>query len=392
MTPKTSTLLGLLFGSILISGCTSPAPAAQADDDSISFGLGLAVPVELPRPASFAEPAEEMQRLEGFLREEADAILGACGSAHPLNATFKILDEGHHLTALDELETACSQPARDTVWDVADDAMSNGSENDTYQTLRAAALDAMMNLTERLDAHPAPGSVVEAALLGKLASMHRSWADSIDTSALYFGPYQDGTARDGLQLRNVYGNLIVAPVAMNLLLEILDRYPWRETPCQSPDLDDLKSEALSLVNQAISLAEELADPEDANYVSTVYGGLVKGHKPHIEYYAEHDWWPGLLYKKMLMEWDIAYWENYTADPVPTQEEAQFLVAQYRNETRTLWTERTLRGVVERVHYEGFPWEESHPATTIKVLTLPALQDPYMQLDCPDHGETEGGQA
>ena len=368
-------------GSSAELGDASPASARIAP-----LGLGIDVPPELPPAGPFREDRQHLATLERFLTDEGGRMLGRCGHPDGSRTVKAELEDERHLFAVEGLISACSRPTQELDQFYADNAIRDGNEEHVRDDLHARAVSALANLTKRLDEHPGPGNAVEAQLLYALMVLHQFNRASIETAMLLWIPYEDGSRRDNLQLRNVYLNLLGPRAESEIMVELLDRYPWSGLTCSKPDMVALGDRVASTLSKAAASAEANAEDSDKKR-RFWYGKLFNATIPNFEFYREHGWWLGMLAVEVKAEADLVYWDNRTYAPAwPTMEEAKFLLAQKRNESRTLWHEEMLSQYLFLFEDEFMqslhPWatflEDGPPAFMADVAT----RWPYDGLVCP----------
>lgn len=372
--------IGTLLAVYLLSGCLSlPGPSHGGPAFSApvrSWGLGLEVPSELPPLGAFWENASEIERLESFLAHDGVEILRECGQGNA-SEVLGDLAQDYHLTAIEDVYHGCSQSAYRDDEVLVGQARASGTEAAVYQRLRADALAALERAQAALDRFEGPGTVVEAEVLYKIVNRHLFDRESVNTAANSFAGYEED--RRPINLENAYLQLLVPSLESNVTLQLLQRYPWTRPVCEAPDLDALSGRYQAKYDHALALAKSYAQPGDEEWVSNMYGSLLKVTGPRFEFSRDHGYWASLLGGETYLNWDVGYLENYTASKLPTREEASYLVAQYRNSTRTLVTEYDLSSLLGQLDFD-YPWE-GNEWQPIRALTVSSLGWEFDQLRC-----------
>lgn len=376
----------LVLAALLLAGCLSPlSPSGDSKDPTPPLGMGLELPDTLPPPGPFREDPGHLKILENFLNVQGREILEDCGRPQAHERLVPYLEEEHHWSALGELTAGCREGTEHR--EIVDQAMKNGTEKETYNDLMLEALESIDTMEKAIDGHAGPGNTVEAQLLYRLMVSH---IDGILTVTETVPEMWDATdQKSDLGLRNIYANLM-SPVARGgVMMEILDRFPWSGGHCELPDIEVNEPRITEKIEYATQLAHGLDhhkergdEPVNIHYIR--FNNIII---PRFEYLVEQEWSLGLMGVDVAVDGRVAYWESFS-DPVwPTMEEAEFILAETRNESRTIWNEANLashlRYFESERHQHMFPWGEDIEETTPAFLSVVHLRWPFEGMECQE---------
>ncbi len=364
------TVIAILF-TVSLAACLDAPREGQMDDSDGDANDSGTTKEELPSPGPFAESKSDLLILHTFLVKNGTDILAKCGYDDSTGEIRRAADDGAYLHGLESIIRGCARPLEDRDREYAEEAIQEGTEHETFEEFYHAAQQVVDRVALKLNADSGPSTVVEAEVLYQLMDRHHFGLQMMDTAIRYWEPYQQGTDRDTLQLQNAYLNLLGARGEADAIEQILDKYPWGNDACEFPEASALERR----VHEKLATALELAKPD------TLWRNrLVNFLKPEIDYYRNQSWTIGLLPMEVLLETHLAYWENVTQeDSWPTREEAEYLLAERRNTSRTLWTETVLWQFV--MYFEDpdseyfYPWantESGAAAFMGKMAVRPAF--------------------
>lgn len=374
-------LTGVLILFLPFSGCIAPEPEWPP------VGLGFDVPSVLPRPGHFLEPEEDLQVLETFLREEGPRILEACNYVDGVGRVDWHLNQKNYGAAIEELFYQCSTPVVETRIGYAERAIRENREEEVLYKLHEQAVDVLEILKEKINDHPGPGNTVDAALLNRIMGVYYTGYSAVTRGAFeLWEPYEDGTSRELFQLTSVYMNFLNSIGRAPAMMMVLDRYPWTEPPCTPPDIESLSKQIKDKINQTLVLAYSWGESTENEVWNNHFGRLVVRTIPHFEYASEQGWWPSLLAIEVGIERKIAYWENLSAPAWPTMEEGEYLLAELRSHTRSIWTDVFLMRS-SPLYFDHPPPPDYDWATDIEdgppaLMSLLAIRWPFADLECP----------
>jgi hypothetical protein len=377
-------LLLLMTGASL-SGCVERADETREDAHEFPpLGLDLQVPHSLPLPGRFAEDSD-LASFAAFLVVEGGKILAECGNSNGGERVRLYLDRQDFHNAIHYLFYGCEG---DESRAYAELAISESQERATYDLLRAEALSAYEEARRRLNELPGPGTRTEAQYISYL--MVRNIWDHLRierAAPLVWNPYEDGSARDRLQLQNAYLQLLNARGGSENIMKIIERYPWTSPSCIAPDLDGLLYRIDRSVNRTLALArghghDDVDVPLEG--VHFHYTWVRDWLLPDLELARRDGWWPRLLALEVHFESWVSYWESFSAPAWPTLEEAEYLLALFRNESRSIFAEQAIEPHLvyfeERRSDGELGWRRA--VDPPQVLRLMALRWPWAELDCP----------
>ncbi len=381
--------LGVML--MVTSGCLDAFFELSEDDPGLPpLGMGLEVPDELPLPGPFLE-GPDLLLLEEFLFQEGRQILKECEREHVADGVESLLVEERYAKAINAFMTGC---ATQGYHQIAQQAMVEGNEKGVYQDLMVQANASMKDLRQRLNNHTGPGNAVEASFLSHAMGRNILGELSLIRSApLFWEPYEDGRARDQLQLRNAYMQPYRNIQYAEVVVKTLERYPWTSPPCVPPDVPALTQQIEETIDLALDKAVELGHdgPGEWGRVNPHYEEITVWLEPELELAKQDDWWPRLLSLKVSVEGRLAYFESFSAPAWPTFEEAEYLLAQFRNETRSAYTEQAMDSHIsyfsDEFHQSRYDWDTDITFGPPGFMRLMALSWPYEGLDCPANPTT-----
>jgi hypothetical protein len=338
-------ILTLLFLLPFLAGCLAPA---HKDSPQFTFGLGLQVPQQLPAPRPHAEPADEVMELQAFLETNATRIKDDC---HNAGATPGWLgqryDEGHLLSSIRIILDTCSLPDHELGTRMARAATANGTRTRTYGALLGAASSALNETEAVLDSVFHPATVSESEYLAELMGEHLINEHILQTA-------QNFVKREGIEgaselnLLNSFNNFLLVRGRADAIQRLALEYPWREgSRCAPPDLNRLFQDTAAGYQRILAIGNASTPAEDSTNIGNLHGSTLISTWPTIRTAIDKNWWPVVLAGKSGLAWRDTYWQLHNRGAtLPTYEEALYLVAKFRNETRTLSTDGRAAAVAD----------------------------------------------
>jgi hypothetical protein len=301
--------------------------------------LGLKVPENWPEPGQYKEPYQDIQQLEGFLREAGNSTGRACNPETPARMDEQF-SKGFIVAALSRLLTACNS-------------------NRTSSTANRTTAQASLNATEAaLDAAMPPATLVDTEFL---AVLMRGYYGLLLT-------FQDG------DYKAVQGS--------DALRSLVATYPWKAGGCAYPNLPRFIAETRGAFNRSLVRPTELKDlttPKKATYAEEQLPDISDG-KAQFEYDVQHGWWPATVRGREILDWRAAVIENATRSQWPTLIEARLILDEYRNSTRTLTTDASLESLEWIPENWGIGWT-SDPWPSMQVYPIQAMQWRFDAVEC-----------
>lgn len=288
-----------------------------------------------------------------------------------------ILDSGRHLAALDEVEIGCANSVSLKMDEMTRSSIEASTEEEDYARLRTRADSTRQRAAEAV-AGTYADTMVEAELLYFLAKQQaRGDANSV-LAARNMAKYAEDPSFS--RLANTYLQIGAAAAIANLTLQFLHEFDWDAAQGCPPDIGDMAARARNVYEEALALARSKAPADDAQWVNTMYGNLVKTTGPLLEKAEAAGDTAVLAGVATATSWDLGYWQNYNASPLPTQQEAEYLAAVYRSQTRTLVTEWILLDLLVATRDPMSVWEEQRPIATL-MLALPSMESSFTAYIC-----------
>lgn len=348
--------------------------------------MGLDVPDVLPTPAAFREGEAE---LEWIRHQLASALANMTDPCFGPNATEEgarpFFEAARHLGAIrDGAMRACkielrSQERVDRSW--ASLWIAQGRAEAVYEENRTRASAALTRALEALRNMPAPSSVTGAQVQAFLWQIHETdWIILNQSAEGSYGRFREGGNPDSLV--NAVLNAQLAAVESMVTTVLAQNVDWvgAEPGCvwRAPPLDSVWERVSAKRDRALELAWARWPADDANYISDHLGRLVQDWGPKADFYHNQSSVLGLLWVESLFDWSIAY--DSLQPPYPTLDEATYLVAKYRNHTRTLFTEFYIVTYVDQFAASP-PWDEDHPEGAMGAASMEALKWPFAGFEC-----------
>lgn len=362
---------------LTLSGCATAPEAGPSATLSRSWGIGIQVPQALPGPAAWQEGPSEIAKLDEFLRNDVRVMVESCGHSEAHADLLRAWKQGDAMGAFDVIYLACSPDTNGEAQNLANQAREHHSEQAEFERLTRRAQEAMESLLARPEFEAGPGSLLDAEILNRFFSLHNSFVSMREIANTTFSAYLADN-RSVPNLLTAFDNLLSIPPSQGITFRLLDAFPWTAGQCGSPSIDSLFQSISSRLERAIRIAGSYSDQDDANFVTNMYGSLVKGTKPAIEFYKTHGWWPGLVASSGELDWKLAFWENYTTEVLPSREEGRYLISLYRSEQRNLISEGPVLSLLSQV--DSGEWEASE-IPGLRALTLSGLHWEFDAVRC-----------
>lgn len=367
-----------------LSGCFQ-APEAPAP----AWGLGIDVPATFPPPGAFPAGYERLAELEAFILALSNRTLTECELGRELEQVQQSIAEGQHRNALlagglcgskywrndPELDARIEQWRKDA------------TEPARWEALRAearAALDRWIGAFANRTVAGTPLEVeVMAALMDQQMSMESWYRNGLRQRADYNASGRINSL--GSSYLNLYD-----PINRSAFgIAFLEEFPW-SSGCVF-DKDALDSSTWSLLERTITLGRGVNPEDPLTSIGTERGNLELVTKPELEHALRHDWPEAVLSILWSLRFDERIFLQWDQQPLPTAEEAAYLVAKHRNETRSLYTDtlnlhhrRIVEGAAEE--WQTRPrYEERAKA----ILALPALRPDWSHVTCPEPAPRDG---
>jgi hypothetical protein len=376
-----------LIAAVLASGCLGPSvDPAEVALRLPPLGLGLEIPAALPPPGPFVE-GKGLEALEDFLRGEGQAILAECQSPNPqAPVILQYIAEENYAYAIEDLIWACTGESNRQL---GREAMNTGTEEETYELLHGFAMEALASARAALSAHPGPGNPTEAQLLMYMMRKHVRDALFIEhAESSYWAAYQNGTFRDYVTLINAYLSLTGPTDRSWAMIEILDRYPWSAPPCEPPDFESLAERTRESLDTAFATARSYGyDVRTEQGLRNRFSDALYEIDREFKLALELGWWPLLIHYEYRAERQVAYWDSFSLEAWPTFEEARFLLAAWRNESRSISQEAGFQPHLW--YFSNLERQEMHPWDTdytqyggAAFMRHVGHRWPYADLVCP----------
>ena len=364
----------------LLTGCSEPEAKPE---DPIVWGLGLDLPAELPPPGPFLEDDSELQHLFAFANESIRPMFDRCEHPDRPERFVSNLAAKRDMYAFIHLRDVCEKSDSQASRAAAMAAIANGTEVSEFQA-RSERMNATLDaLVDALHALPTPRTRTDA-------EFHAWIARYVHERILYregaISNYQSYIETKGQQyaemhLINAFRTTFNVPRYAEAYLHFMQDYDWtwQDGACALPAVEAAHAEIQASYDRALELAQDLADPDDAQWISTFYGDLVKIRKPSIAFYAREGFVPALLHLQHDLDFQVAYWENLTTDRRPTLEEAEWLIADHHARGRALAMEDVWTNEYAVMKQADF-WE-ADPDTAVRPIALQAVHWRFADLQC-----------
>ena len=359
----------------VLSGCLTAEPTPDAiDGDLPAPGRGLHLG-DAPPPAPFLEDAAELAALRRTIEAAGAAMEHECPTISA-NSVAGMLDEGRPLDALLGLEDGCTgSPATFTHF-FAYDSHAAGTAEENYTRMRAKS-DANHARARAAIASVEADTMLEAEFEYFLAVQDQHVRSNRNNAERSMAAYRADPS--GPPLANAFLQVSVAANVDNLTVSLIQAHDWDAHSGCPPQAGDVSRLAHGRFDQARALAAAQAPATEAEWVTKMYGHLVKVTGDIMEA-GEGD---AAIQAGVATDvsWDLGYWQNYTASTLPTREEAEYLIAVYRSHTRTLLTEFRLGDIVDFMEDPMREWADMR-TTAIRILALPSFVSEFEKFLCP----------
>lgn len=379
-------LLPILLLPVL-AGCMTPSPP-MSQSPSIEWGLGLDLAGSF-QPATFAEPPSEIRKLRDFLANTTNELMALCESTDRGNIDGYLPHE-YYLDALASVPDSCNSGTRAKADLLAPQLVANGTVDSVLDRLQADAKVEVEASRERVDALPQiRGSIVDLEVASIIYTIQSGAEGRLKGSEMFQQAYRNST--DELSLVSALLNAINAQRIASISLPwIIEEYPWAAGTCQ-PETHVIEARLSALIEQMDRVPRPWPEIED--HQPEDWDDLIDNQKRIWDDFREQDratynsnmernLLPKVLSNIVALSWNLHFVQAQS--PLPTRAEAQYLFDTYRNQTRSLLTDRFLQhwlldGLQD---YRGSLWMQYGGGKAAYAKVVFEMNWPIDALHCP----------
>jgi hypothetical protein len=318
----------------LVAGCfdTEPQPPTRTGtlDWRGPFTFGIGNVERMGGEPRFPEAPEDLERLDAFMAPFQEERMTACGATAPHAGGYVPgPDRGYGI--INALVT-CTREG----WKSYD----LQSTNRTYlietfeRVLTDADLQAYRAVTA-LNRLNSTGNPMEAELQAILLYKTVQYVESTERmEQASRQSIREGRAPSSME------SLIMHATFHAGVVDLVRQFPWQGTPCP-PDFS-LQEQVRQRLDTAIRESHRLGpniSPKQAGIYSR-FGEINDYAQRLYNASVANDWRSGLLMLDSLLSLNLAYWESFDSDRIPTYDEAATLLANKKAERWSL-VERVL---------------------------------------------------
>lgn len=319
-------VVALLAGCLQAAQPPTPTRTGQLDYRG-PFTWGLGNVVREGGEPRIPEAPEDLARLDSFMARFQEERMKACGAADPHGDGYLPgPDRGYGI--INALVT-CTREG----WKSFDSRSTNQTYLiETFERVLADNKQKANRAVAALNALNSTTNPMEAELQAILAYKTVQYIQSTERmERLSRQSIREGRAPSSLEGLTLHATFHAGVV------DLVRQFPWQGQPCPpNPGLQERVKHRLDL---AIQESHRLGDPAQRGGIYTRLGEIHDYAQRLYNASVENEWPNGLLMLDALLSLNLAYWESFTSDRIPTYEEASILLA---NKKAQRWS------MVERV--------------------------------------------